>query len=73
MGASSKAWHRKSYILLQRQRGKDLFFLTGRRFITHPYSDTLPPTRPHFLTAPLLVGQEYSNHHTSPQQIKSSH
>jgi hypothetical protein len=29
----------------------------------HPHSDTLPPTRPHFLTVPLPMGQAYSNYH----------
>jgi hypothetical protein len=32
-------------------------------FKAHPYSDTLPPTRPHLLIVSLSMGQAYSNYH----------
>jgi hypothetical protein len=32
-------------------------------FKAHSYSDTIPPTRPHFLIVPNAWVQPYSNHH----------
>ena len=46
------------------EKKKNWLFLTGQNFKAHPHSGTVLPTRPHFLTVPLPIGQAYSNHHS---------